>query len=147
MTVRSYKDLEVWQLSMSLVTDIYSLTKSFPKEELYSLTNQLRRAAVSVPSNIAEGRSKSSTRDFMRFVDIAYGSVAEIETQLLISQNLGYTTTNQIQELLDRTAHIGRMLNGLSTGLGKRIKSSPTPAPRPPIPFSENSPLRSQSHA
>ena len=121
-TVNSYKDLEVWQRSMKLVTSIYGITKLFPKEELYALTNQVRRSAISIPSNIAEGRSKKSTRDFMRFISIAYGSTAELETQLMIGNNLGYITFQKLDPILKELNQIARMLNGLSSGLEKKLK-------------------------
>jgi four helix bundle protein len=109
----SYKDLTVWQKAMTLVTNIYLLTKSFPKEEIYSLTNQMRRAAVSIPSNIAEGKAKRSKKDYVNFLCTARGSAAELETQLIISQNLAYASAEQIDPLVDDINEIGRMLSGL----------------------------------
>jgi len=88
MQVKSYKDLIVWQKAMDLVEMVYQVTRSFPKDELYGLTNQLRRAAVSVPSNIAEGQAHNSTAEFRNFLSIAHGSLAEVETQLLIAERL-----------------------------------------------------------
>lgn len=123
MTIRSYRDLEVWQKSRALVSRIYRLTKTFPKEEMFGLTSQLRRAAISVPSNIAEGKSRRSTRDYMRFLDIAYGSIAEVETQLHIACDLVYTTGKKITRLLHDYAEIGRMLNGLLNSLEKKLSS------------------------
>lgn len=120
-TVRSYRDLLVWQKAMQLVTDVYVLTKSFPKEELYGLTQQIRRCAVSVPSNIAEGGSKRSTRDYVRFLNIAYGSLSELETQLLIALNLGYSEAEKIQTLLEYASEIGKMLNALINKLEEKI--------------------------
>jgi len=108
-----YRDLAVWQKSMTLVTNVYLITKQFPREETYALTNQIRRAAVSIPSNIAEGKSRRSTKDFIRFAMIARGSIAELETQLLISQNLSYVSNDKLEPLLKDTAEVGRMLNGL----------------------------------
>ena len=113
MTKDGYQSLEVWQKSMALVTAIYAVTKQFAKEELYTLTSQIRRAAISIPSNIAEGKSKRSTRDYIRFVLMARGSVAELETQLFISRNLAYVSEDQIQPLLEKAGEIGCMLNGL----------------------------------
>jgi four helix bundle protein len=125
MTVRSYRDLEVWQMAIALVTDVYALTKEYPREELYGLTNQMRRAAVSIPSNIAEGRAKRSTKDFIRYINIAYGSAAELETQLIISRKLDYITDVAKSSLLERLARISRMLNGMLSGLEKKMSSSP----------------------
>lgn len=122
---QGYENLDVWQKSMNLVTDIYAATSKFPKEELYTLTSQIRRAAISIPSNIAEGRSRRTTRDFMRFVVIARGSVAELETQLRIGQNLSYLTSEQVKTLLDNLKEIGRMLSGLIAKLESKLKEDP----------------------
>lgn len=110
---RSYKDLVAWQKAMQLVTAVYCATRSFPQEERYGLTNQLRRAAVSVPSNIAEGQARFSQKEFKHFLSQARGSLVEIETQVLISQNLGYMPTSSAQPLLEAAAELGRILNGL----------------------------------
>jgi four helix bundle protein len=132
MATKSYRDLEVWQKATRLVVEIYSATKSFPKEELYALTNQIRRAAVSIPSNIAEGRSKRTTREFMRSINIASGSVAELETQLIIGEKLGYISAKQLPPLLEEAERIGRMLNGLYSGLEKKLSPPPNPEPQTP---------------
>ena len=124
MTVHSYKDLEVWKRSMDLVVDVYALTKKFPKDELYTLTSQIRIAAISIPSNIAEGRSKRSTRDFMRFVNISYGSMAELETQMMLGERLGYLASTEVAPLFEEISNIGRMLNGLLAGLEKKLPPS-----------------------
>jgi len=123
MAIQSHKDLEVWQKAMSFVSVIYALTKEFPKDELYGLTNQIRRAAVSIPSNIAEGRSKRSTRDYIRFINIAYGSAAELETQLMISQNLGYISSEQLDKHLAELNCVARMLNGMHSGLERKLRT------------------------
>ena len=109
---------------MALVTAVYSITKQFPKDEMYTLTSQIRRAAISIPSNIAEGKSKRSTKDFIRFVLMARGSTAELETQLLIGLDLGYATTEQIQSLLKKTSEIGRMLNGLISKMEEALTAN-----------------------
>ena len=124
MTILSHKNLEVWQRSMKLVSLIYRVTKVFPKEELYGLTSQMRRAAISIPSNIAEGRSKRSTKDYIRFVNIAYGSAAELETQLLIARELEYVTNDRVDPVLSELNEDGKMLNGLVSGLEKKAASS-----------------------
>jgi four helix bundle protein len=121
MAIKTYRDMDVWQKSMELVSTIYLATKAFPREEIYALTSQMRRAAISIPSNIAEGRSKRSTREFMRFVNMAAGSVAELETQLMIGEKLGYLSSKQLFPLLEKVAYIGRMLNNLHSGLEKRL--------------------------
>ena len=88
--MKTHKDLDVWKLSMELVTSIYALTREFPREEIYGLTAQIRRSATSIPSNIAEGAARQGEKEFARFLYIALGSCAELETQLLIARNLGY---------------------------------------------------------
>jgi four helix bundle protein len=93
--VKTHKDLDIWGKSLDLVTDIYKLTKNFPKEEIYGLSSQMQRAAVSYPSNIAEGAARSSKPDYIRFIYIALGSLSELETQVIISKNLGYTSDNE----------------------------------------------------
>jgi four helix bundle protein len=98
---------------MALVTEIYLATRSFPREEMYGLTAQLRRAAISVPSNIAEGQAHFSQKEFHRFLSHARGSLVEIETQVIIAGSLGYLDSDKGKALLARTAEIGRMLNGL----------------------------------
>ena len=108
-----YKDLIVWQKAMDLTTEIYRLTKNLPKDELYGLTNQLRRAAVSIPSNIAEGNARTSTGDYVRFLSIARGSTAEVETQLLICVRLEYLTQEDIESALKLCDETGRMLTSM----------------------------------
>jgi four helix bundle protein len=109
-TVQSYRELIVWRKSMALVKDVYLRTQGFPKSELYGLTSQLRRAAVSVPSNIAEGQGRLSKGEFKQFLGHARGSLLELETQILIAQQLGYLPIEQMQNLLDRAAEAGRIL-------------------------------------
>ena len=109
----SYKDLIAWRKAMELVTEVYRVTRVFPRDELYGLTNQLRRAAVSVPSNIAEGQAHFPRKEFHHFLSHARGSLVEIETQLTIAQNLSYLNPEQTQPLLDKAAELGRVLNGL----------------------------------
>ena len=121
MQVHGYKDLKVWQKSMDLVVDIYTITKKFPDDEKYGLKAQMRRAAVSIPSNIAEGRAKRSTKDFLRFLSIAYGSNAELETQLIIAHRLGYIQVAMFDKLILQTGEIARMLNGMINALEKKL--------------------------
>lgn len=117
MAVRSYRELIVWQKAMDLVTSIYDLTKRFPKDETYGLTNQMRRAAVSIPSNIAEGQGRDSTKEFLHHLSIAYGSLMEVETQILIAENLNYLNKDETKVILNNTSEIGRLINGLSRSL------------------------------
>lgn len=106
-----YKDLIAWQKAMALVTSVYRATQGFPREERYGLTIQLRRSAVSVPSNIAEGQGRQTRGEFRQFLGIAKGSLMELETQLLIARNLGYLA--DAVPLLDQLAEVARLLNGL----------------------------------
>jgi four helix bundle protein len=117
MAVQSYRELIVWQKAMKLVQSIYSLTKDFPKEEVYALTSQIRRAAVSIPSNIAEGQGRDSTKEFLHHLSIAYGSLMEVETQILIAQSLEYLKSEETNLILEKTAETGRLINGLSRSL------------------------------
>src|SRR3989344_7699630 len=110
-TINSYKELTVWQRSIELVVAIYEVTEKFPREEIYGITSQIRRSAVSIPSNIAEGRYRGTKKDYLHFLKIAYGSGAELETQLEISKRLSKTSLlnyNKVESLLDETM---RMLN------------------------------------
>jgi four helix bundle protein len=114
----SYRDLIVWQKSMQLVREIYIETKNFPKEEMYGLVSQIRRCAISIPSNIAEGRGRNSDKEFIRFLQISLGSVYELQTQLELSLQLNYT--NNIDDLLDLSIEIEKMINTLITKKGGR---------------------------
>ena len=98
--MKTYKDLIVWQKSMSLTTDIYQITKAFPKEETYGLVSQMRRCAVSIPSNIAEGYGRKSTDDYLRFLQIAVSSLYEMQTQMEIALNLTYLSKDEFSEAL-----------------------------------------------
>ncbi|QWT84312.1 four helix bundle protein [Chryseobacterium cucumeris] len=113
----NYMELIVWNKSVDLVTEIYSVTTIFPKEELYGLTSQIRRASISVPSNIAEGHSRRSTSDYLQFLKIARGSCAELETQLIISKNLSYLSSEKFKILIEKTSEISKMLNAIITKL------------------------------
>jgi four helix bundle protein len=117
MKVKNYQELIVWQKAMDLVVEVYTISKAFPREEVYGLTSQLRRAAVSVPSNIAEGQGRRTTADFLHYLSISYGSLREVETQTLIAKRLGYLNDRRCQEVLNLAAEVGRLLNGLMTSL------------------------------
>lgn len=114
MPLTSHKDLNLWKESMNLVEDIYSISKHFPKEEIYGLTSQMRRSAISIPSNIAEGAGRNGGKEFVRFLYIALGSLSELETQLEISLRLKYIP-NEIdaQPIFDKIIFIRRMLSKL----------------------------------
>jgi four helix bundle protein len=113
MPSRNYRDLIVWQKAMDLVEQVYRVSRSFPKEELYALTSQIRRAAVSIPSNIAEGQGRRSVPEFIRFLHIAHGSLREVETQILIGQRLGYVDATAAKNTMEMAEEVGRLLNGL----------------------------------
>lgn len=115
----SYKDLVAWKKAMELVTEVYRTTERFPKEEIYGLTSQLRRAAVSIPCNIAEGQGRLTKGEFQQFLGYARGSLLEMETQIVIASNLGYLQDNQASKLLNLSAEVGRILNGLLASITK----------------------------
>lgn len=115
--INTYKDLIVWQKSMNLVTIVYELTEMFPKSELYGLSSQIRRAAVSIPSNIAEGRRRGGKKEFTQFIVIAYGSGAELETQLEIAKRLNYCKEGDLQKAVGLLDEIMRMLNKMLSSL------------------------------
>ncbi len=117
--MKTHKDLDVWRKSIELVASVYKITSSFPKEELYGLTSQIRRSAVSVPSNIAEGAARNHDNEFRQFLYIALGSGAELETQLIISKMLGYITDEKSEELVTELNSISRMLQGLIKSINK----------------------------
>jgi len=115
--LKSYKELNVWQKAYFLCLNIYKLTGSFPGEEKYGLTSQIRRAAVSVPSNIAEGYGRKSTKEYLQLLYIAYGSVCELETQFLLSGDLGYGKAEDLEKLHQDIGDVERMLKGLIKSL------------------------------
>ena len=119
MSVRCYQELFVLQRAMDLVVRVYEVTVSFPHKEQFGLTNQLRRAAVSIPSNIAEGQGRQTTRDFLRYLSIARGSLQEVETQILIATRLDYIAESEKVEMLERTTETSRLLTGLSRSLSR----------------------------
>jgi four helix bundle protein len=114
---RSYRDLVAWKKAVELVTEIYRKTQIFPKEELYGLTSQLRRSAISIPSNIAEGQGRISKGEFKQFLGNARGSLFELGTQITIADNLGYLNKSDVNDLLELSAEVGRILNGLLTSI------------------------------
>src|SRR5262245_48192872 len=120
MAGKNYRDLIAWQKAMDLVEMVYKVTGQIPREELYGLTNQLRRAVVSIPSNIAEGQGRNSTNDFKRFLIIRHGSLREVETQILIAERLHYLSRAQIEPLMYLTSEVGRLINGLINSLDGR---------------------------
>lgn len=109
----TYEDLKVWQKAMELVYSVYELTQRFPKDEQYGLTSQIRRAAVSVPSNVAEGKGRRTNKDTVVFLCHARGSLFEVNTQLLIAKHLGYIAAGEAESAQSLSAEVGRLLNGL----------------------------------
>jgi four helix bundle protein len=121
LPVQSYRDLIAWQKSMLLAREIYRSTNAFPRLETYGLVAQLRRAAISIPSKIAEGHERLSTGDYRQFLGHALGSLMEIETQILLSENLGYMEKIKSDDLLQRTAEVAKILHGLLRSLRIRM--------------------------
>jgi four helix bundle protein len=119
MAIRNYRDLIAWQRAMDLVEKVYLATKEMPKEELYGLTSQLPRAAVSIPSNIAEGQGRRTDKDFGNFLAIARGSLHEAETQILIAEPLKFIKKESVNAQLETAAEVGRLINGLMNALDK----------------------------
>lgn len=115
--VRSFRELVVWQRSVELTLAVYELTKTFPKDEMFGLSSQLRRAAVSIPSNVAEGQGRGSRGEFLQFLGIARGSVFEVQTQLLIARRLGYVGEELIVRCEGLGDEVGKMLNALIASL------------------------------
>ena len=120
-TVSHFRDLRVWQRGMDIVEAIYRVSAAFPKCELYGLTGQVRRAAVSVPSNIAEGHTRASTKEYLNHVSMAQASLAEVETQMEIASRLGYLASTELSLVLEQAAVLGKQLYALRNALAKRI--------------------------
>lgn len=116
-TIYSYRDLDVWKRVIDWVEQIYLISKAFPPDEKFGLTSQLRRAAVSVPSNIAEGSARTGTGEFLQFLSFSSGSLAEADTQLIVANRLGMLTNSQLTDLLTQTEIISKMLNSLKRSL------------------------------
>ena len=121
--MRTHKDLEVWKRGIDLVTKVYQITLDFPKEEVYGLTSQMRRAGVSVPANIAEGASRHSDKEFIQFLYIALGSLTELDTHFIISHNLEYLNKETYHDLSKEAEEIGRMLSGLIKYVKRKSKN------------------------
>jgi len=119
--MRPHQKLEAWNKAVELVTDIYKRTERFPKEERYGLTSQIRRAAVSIPANIAEGAGRYSSKEFAHFLSNAQGSASELETELIISNRLGYLDETSFSQLIEQLERIGRLITGLSKHVGGKI--------------------------
>ena len=121
MEIKSFRDLIVWQKAMDFVVDVYKATASFPSDERFGLTFQLRKAAVSVPSNIAEGHGRQGTREFLNFLSIAYGSHNEAQTQIMIAERLTFLTSDRTAQLLSLAAEVAKLMNGLCKSLKAKL--------------------------
>lgn len=121
MNVRSYQELRVWRLGMKIAGEVYRLSQCFPKHELYGLAAQIRRAAASIPANIAEGHARESTREYLRHVSIAFGSLAEVETFLMLAKDLEYCDAERPGDLLNECDAEGRMLRALQKRLRAKL--------------------------
>ncbi len=128
--IKSYKDLTVWQRAYQLCLAVYKVTKEFPKEEQYWLISQIRRAAVSVPSNIAEGHGRKTRVEYIHFLYVAYGSICELETQVLLTEDLNYVGNGSLESVKNDIGDVERMLNGLIMSL-KAPRPLAPPAPGP----------------
>ncbi|ERI64557.1 TIGR02436 family protein [Capnocytophaga sp. oral taxon 863 str. F0517] len=115
--IKDFKDLILWQRAMDLVVEVYNLVKRIPKEELFALSDQIRRAVISIPSNIAEGQGRNSSKEFIHFLSIAKGSKAELETQLLLCVRINYLTESEIEKAMSLIEEVGKMLNSLQKKL------------------------------
>ena len=122
----SYEQLQVWRKSIDLVDDYYSATEGFPRDELFGLRSQMRRAAVSVPSNIAEGQARHSRKDFIRFLRQSKGSLAELQTQTVIAERRSYLAGQTARKLRGKATEIDRMLSGLITSLAGKVEETET---------------------
>lgn len=122
MKIQSYRELRAWQNSMRLAQQVYRVTKHFPREEVYGLTAQIRRSAISVPSNIAEGQGRASKGEFRQFLCIARGSLFELETQFLLAKGLGYLSDQEAHELEAAIAEVAPVLSGLIRSLNEKAK-------------------------
>ena len=121
MTVQHYRQLKVWQTAMDLAAECYRVTKEFPKDELFGMISQIRRAAASVPANIAEGQGRQHTKEFLQFLSTARGSLMEVETHLLLSQRVGLLPQDELDKLLNLAEQISRMLSGLRQALESKL--------------------------
>jgi four helix bundle protein len=121
--IRNYRDLVGWQRAMDVAVVVYEVSGSCPKEELYGIVSQMRRSAVSVPSNIAEGQGRRSDGDFLRHLAIANGSRCELETQAILAGRLGFLDQSQVDRVLEGTAEVGRLINGLINSISSNLES------------------------
>lgn len=112
-TIKSFKQLKIWQKGIEIVKDIYELTRSFPKDEQYGLTSQMKRSAISIPTNIAEGFKRYHAKEYRQFLHVALGSAAELETELIIARELGFVPEDRLKSLFEKLDHLARMISSL----------------------------------
>ncbi len=122
--IKDFRDLRVWQDAIEMAKTIYEMTRLFPKEEIYGITNQMRRSSVSVSSNIAEGQSRGHLREYVHFLDIARGSIAELESQVVLSSELGFLSEEQSRTVVEKIHSVRRQLTSLKTSLAKKMSAS-----------------------
>jgi four helix bundle protein len=122
--IRSFTDLNAWREAHALVLDVYAITKSFPKDELFALTSQMRRCVISIDSNIAEGFSRNSAKDKLQFYAIALGSVTEIQSQLLVARDLKYFSNEKFKKIADQTVLVGKLINGMKKSVSDRPRNT-----------------------
>jgi four helix bundle protein len=123
MSISRFRELRAWQLGMDLTEKVYLLTNSFPKSEIYGLTSQMRRCAVSIPSNLAEGHGRTFGKEFLQFIAIAYGSICELETQILLSHRLKYLETADLDGILSLLIETSKTIRGLQKAIRERIET------------------------
>lgn len=123
MSISNYKDLKVWQKARVLVKEVYMVTEGFPREDLYSLTDQIKRAVISIPSNIAEGFQRNHQKEFLQFLYHSYGSCAELETQIILAKDLGYIKEETFESLSESLLVIQKMLNSLISKCKQKLKT------------------------
>jgi four helix bundle protein len=122
MSIGSFRELRVWQLGMEVTEQVYRLTAEFPKSETYGLSGQMRRSAVSIPSNIAEGQGRDSTKEFLHFLAIAFGSICELETQLILANRFSYLSDNDLQIVLSTLTATSKTTRGLQKSLKLKLE-------------------------
>ena len=120
MALKHYRELIAWQKAMDFAEAVHRITRTFPREEMFGLTSQLRRSVVSVPSNIAEGQGRGGTKEFLQFLNVANGSLQEAETQIILAGRFSYLTYDQVDETLELAGEVGRINNGLIRSLYRR---------------------------
>jgi four helix bundle protein len=128
---RNFRNLLVWQLGIEITEDIYHLTAKFPKNEMYGISGQMQRSAVSIPANIAEGHAKGFSKDYLRHLAIAQGSLAELETHLIIAKKMQFGEVDMIDSILDKCTREAKMLRNLRKSIKRRIPNPQSPTPNP----------------